>query len=114
MNEYDLSQLSYEEAVELHGQPLANPRQNDIVLIPFAQRTTDADPGSGKTVVYVIAACVIEISNDFKSVKIRKIREYHADGGTGPASGDELFDASHFSKSITERIREWKDSVDLF
>jgi hypothetical protein len=109
MNNYELSQLTYEQAVEQFGNLQPNPKLDDIVLITGGSGSKPVDGRSPiKTRDFIIAARVIEVEHDPKRVKVCNVHKYFEDGATVPFSGEEWVDASYFTKTTQERITELK------
>jgi hypothetical protein len=105
MNEYEISKLNFEQALEHFGDPIDAPVSSQIVLSVQYRGSFGVDePIRGQHSVLV---CRVRIVDDEKEeVVVDKIDQIFENDGHFPISGEDSIPLSELRKSAQDRIAE--------
>lgn len=105
MNEYEISKLNFEQALERFGNPVESPAQGQIVLsVQFLGSFGIDEPIKGQHSVFVCR--VKKIDQEKEEVVVEKIDQIFENDGHYPVNGDDSLPLSELLKSAQDRIAE--------
>ena len=110
MNNYEITQLSYEEALEKFQGPHQHPTKGDIVLSDGYNGQSDPKQDEKFSGQHWIIICrVLSIDEENGKVKVEAIIKLFEKGGSFPEVGVSEIPLDYLGKSTKEHIQEFKD-----
>lgn len=106
MNEHQISQLSFQQVLELWGAGRSSLVEGENILIDEAIARFTENEVEAPFRKSLVVAKVISLDDLSPTVGVERIWRFYEDGGSSPETGQAQVPISILKKTASERLRE--------